>query len=262
MTSTEQPRVVIAPANTAARQRAQHVAAVLELPLAVDWRQSDAELALVIDIERAFLQRIEVNPPGPVIIDFAAPAMEHRRKGGQNELLGRAVGIRHGRYPRVFDATAGLGRDGYVLADSGCEVLLCERSPVLAWLLEQAVEWGMISAIEHVREASKRLTIITGDARNQCVPSGSVIYLDPMFPERRSHAAVKKDLAVLQVLHGGIPSDESEGEGLLTWALRQDIPRVVVKRPLKATALGGLKPAYQLKGKAVRFDVYVLGDLA
>lgn len=262
MTQVAAPAVVVTAANPAARARAQQVAETLGLPSTSDWQQSPAQLALIVDIEGASLQRIGPNPPGPVTINFAAPVMEHRRKGGQNELLGRAVGVKLGRYPCVFDATAGLGRDGFVLADSGCRVTLCERSSLLAWLLQQAVELGVISAVEHVREASARLTVVAGDAREQSLPAGCVIYLDPMFPERRSQAAVKKELAVLQVLHGGIPSDETEGEALLNWALQQDTPRVVIKRPLKAAPLGGLKPAYQLKGKAVRFDVHVLGDLA
>jgi len=255
------PDIVVCAASGAASQRARDVAAVLGLPSTNDWRQSSAQLALVIDVERASLQRIGPNPPGPVAIDFAAPAMEHRRKGGHNELLGRAVGVKQGRYPSVFDATAGLGRDGFVLADSGCQVTLCERSPVLAWLLQQAVELGAISGIDHVREASNRISVVNGDARDQLIVPGMVVYLDPMFPERRSQAAVKKDLALLQVLHGHTPEDESEAEALLTWALSQQTPRVVIKRPLKAPVLSGLKPAYQLKGKAVRFDVHVLGDL-
>jgi 16S rRNA (guanine1516-N2)-methyltransferase len=261
MTQASPSAVVVTAANHAALPRAQQVAETLGLPNTRDWRQSSAQLALIVDIDGASLQHICPNPPGPVAIDFAAPVMEHRRRGGQNELLARAVGVKLGRYPRVFDATAGLGRDGFVLADSGCRVTLCERSPVLAWLLQQAVELGAISAIDHVRDASARMSVIAGDACQQSGLTGCVIYLDPMFPERRSQAAVKKDLAVLQVLHGGAPSDETDGESLLVWALQQQTPRVVIKRPLKAPPLGGLKPAYQLKGKAVRFDVHVLGDL-
>ena len=261
MIAKNSPGIVIAASSAAALSRTKRLAASLGLALVADWRRAPASLALVVDVEQAWLQRIEPNPPGPVSIDFAAPAMEHRRKGGHNELLGRAVGIKQGRYPGVFDATAGLGRDGFVLADSGCRVSLCERSSVLSWLLEQAIEQGLISGIEHVRKAATRLSVIAGDARDQTVQAGTVIYLDPMFPERRSQSGVKKDLAVLQILHGGVPSDEAESEALLEWALQQDTPRIVVKRPLKAPVLGRRKPAYELKGKAIRFDVYVLGDL-
>ena len=79
-----------------------------------------------------------------VAVQFDSAAMQHRRKGGHNEMLGRAVGLKADRKPLIWDATGGLGRDAFVLADLGCEVTLCERMPVLAWLLDQAVELSLI----------------------------------------------------------------------------------------------------------------------
>ena len=76
-----------------------------------------------------------------------------------------------------------------------------------------------------------------------------------MFTERRGSAAVKKDLSVLQALHGSL---ENEDEQLLAWAMSQPVRRVVVKRPLKSPALDLRKPSHTIKGKAVRFDVYAL----
>ena len=66
--------------------------------------------------------------------------MRHRRRGGQNELLGKAVGV--GKKPAlaVLDATAGLGRDSFVLADLGCSVTLAEREPVVLALLADGLE--------------------------------------------------------------------------------------------------------------------------
>ena len=48
-----------------------------------------------------------------------------------------------------------------------------------------------------------------------------------------------------------------EAERLLRWALAQDVARVVVKRPVRAGYLAGLKPSHSIAGKAVRFDVHV-----
>jgi 16S rRNA (guanine1516-N2)-methyltransferase len=76
-----------------------------------------------------------------------------------------------------------------------------------------------------------------------------------MFTDRRSSAAVKKDLSVLQALHASV---ENEDEQLFVWAMSQPVRRVVVKRPLKSPALHHRKPSHVIKGKAVRFDVYVL----
>ncbi|MGB1140301.1 MAG: class I SAM-dependent methyltransferase, partial [Halioglobus sp.] len=71
-------------------------------------------------------------------------------------------------------------------------------------------------------------------------------------------AAVKKDLATLQVLLG--PQDD--GDELLEWALSQAVARVVVKRPPRAQALAGVEPSHCISGKAVRYDVHVLRGLA
>lgn len=258
MTASEAGTVahcVVSPANHGASRQAARIADELGLPLANDWRTCDADVALVIDVDRAGLQLIAANPPGPIFIDFASPTMEHRRKGGQNELLGRAVGVRKGRLPKVFDATAGLGRDGFVLADLGCTVTLAERSPVLGWLLGEAVVAAKISASEHVRVAGERLSVVTGDSTTMTVAPESVIYLDPMFTDRKSSAAVKKDLTVLQALHDGLPAG---AETLMNWSLAQEASRVVVKRPVKAPPLGPRSPSHSLAGKTVRFDVYVL----
>ncbi len=60
-----------------------------------------------------------------------------------------------------------------------------------------------------------------------------MIYLDPMFPARDKSAAVKKEMALFQVLlEGG--DWQQDSDGLLLWALEQDVARVVVKRPPRA----------------------------
>lgn len=202
--------------------------------------------------------------PGPVSADFGSAAMRHRRRGGQNELLGRAVGASASRQPAILDATAGLGRDGFVLADMGCSVTLCEREPVIAALLQ----WGLTAAAASedawLARVARRMALRTGDARDvfadRAVPA-EVIYLDPMFPPRDKSAAVKKEMALLQLL---LDSDTAphEAADLLAWALGQDVARVVVKRPTRAAPVAGAAPSHHIAGKAVRFDVYVRRALA
>lgn len=261
-------RCTVVPAQPGLLKRAQAVAAELSLPLLKHLPDTDGALALVIDYDRSWLQRCGAHSPGPVTVDFSDPAMLYRRKGGQNELLGRAVGIKSNRYPRVFDATAGLGRDAFVLADLGCQVILSERSPILAWLLNNGVNAALISQHQQVRDAAMRMQVKQGDS---CVvnfdtmefqkiervgialDAPRVIYLDPMFPEKKS-AAAKKDLALLQSLHA---HTNDTGEALLEWALAQSATRIVIKRPIKAPLLGAHKPSHSIAGKAVRFDVIV-----
>ena len=168
-------------------------------------------------------------------------------------MLGRAVGLKADRKPLIWDATGGLGRDAFVLADLGCEVMLCERMPVLAWLLDQAVQAAAVSGVDQIRAAAARMSVLAVDSKTQRTPAGTVIYLDPMFPERKKAAAVKKEAAMLQYLAD--PVDDCET--LWQWAWDQPVERIVVKRPLRAPILGHIRPAHTLKGKSVRFDVFI-----
>ena len=188
-----------------------------------------------------------------VAVQFDSAAMQHRRRGGHNEMLGRAVGLKADRKPLIWDATGGLGRDAFVLADLGCEVTLCERVPVLAWLLDQAVQAAAVSGVDQVRAAAGRMSVLAADSKTQRASDGTVIYLDPMFPERKKAAAVKKEAAMLQ--HLADQADDSES--LWQWAWDQPVERIVVKRPLRAPILGHIRPAHTLKGKSVRFDVFI-----
>ena len=72
-------------------------------------------------------------------------------------------------------------------------------------------------------------------------------------------AAVKKEMALVQsLLQAGVRGNDADD--LLAWALQQSVRRVVVKRPPRASALGGNKPSHQLLSKAIRYDVYTLGS--
>jgi len=219
-----------------------------------------ADAVIRLDGDRLAVQRTGRSVPGPVEVDFGAPAMRHRRGAGGGELLSRALGVSPRRAGRVVDATAGLGRDAFVLADLGCEVLLCERHPVIAALLASGLERAADPGDPWLAGVVPRMSLWPGDAR--AVPSTAVdgahgIYLDPMFPPRSKRAKVKKEMAFFQFL---LEADGAAGEpvDLLRWALGRDVARVVVKRPPRAQALGDRPPSHCIEGKAVRYDVYVL----
>jgi 16S rRNA (guanine1516-N2)-methyltransferase len=100
------------------------------------------------------------------------------------------------------------------------------------------------------------MKVLWGDSRQRVVEGFDVIYIDPMFPERAKTAAVKKDLATVQALHTDSTVVNDPGD-LLMWALAQPVERIVMKRPVKAPALGSAKPSHSIRGKTVRFDVFV-----
>jgi 16S rRNA (guanine1516-N2)-methyltransferase len=227
--------------------RAQAAAAQLTLPYNPALRSDDIEL--IVGEAGAWLETAGLK----VAIRYDSAAMLHRRHGGQNELLGRAVGVKSDRHPVVFDATGGLGRDAFVLADLGCRVTLCEQTPALAWLLQDAILCAQVSRHEAVRDAAGRMTVHAGNSEAQSLGAATVIYIDPMFPERKKAAAVKKEAMMLQYLS----ASNDGGESLMNWASQQAVDRIVVKRPVKAPVLGERKASFILSGKSVRFDVFV-----
>jgi 16S rRNA (guanine1516-N2)-methyltransferase len=203
--------------------------------------------------------RLELLPqgeaaPGPIAVDFEDGRMQHRRRAGHNEPLGRAVGVGKWDDLLVADATAGLGRDSYVLADLGCRVTMMEQSPAVFALLRDGLERGRASEDKRVAAACGRMLLERGAAESLLeAASYDVVYLDPMFPARHKSARVKKEMWLFQQL----ADTRVPAPGLLDAALKAASRRVVVKRPARAAPLGERKPAFEIPGKTVRFDVYL-----
>ena len=246
----------VCPSSGADRQRAHRIATELGLSCVNRLTEVTTPVALVVDVQRSWLQRVSEPILGPVSVDFASSAMLHRRRAGHNEPIGRAVGVKADRFPTVFDATAGLGRDAFVLADLGCQITLCEQLAPVAHLLAEAVSIAKLSTVQKVQMAAERMTVTCADSTGLDASGYDVIYLDPMFPERSKTAAVKKDLATLQALRHDSDQD-IDATALLAWAKQQSVSRIVVKRPVKADVVGKVKPSHSIVGKTVRYDVFV-----
>ena len=182
--------------------------------------------------------------------------MAHRRQfgGGSGQMIAKAVGVAPGVRPRVLDATAGLGRDAFVLASLGCEMTLIERQPLIAALLEDGLARAALSA--EVAPIVARMHLLVGNAielmTGWAQEPPQVIYLDPMFPHRDKSALVKKEMRLFRPFVG----DDLDAPALLEAALALASHRVVVKRPRKAPIIEGQKPGYVLEGKSSRYDIY------
>lgn len=186
--------------------------------------------------------------------DFARLMPRLRRDRVSRELLVRAARVRGVDAPTVVDATAGLGEDALLLAAAGFDVTLCERDPVIALLLQDAL--CRAAQDERLAGFAARMTLVPGDAVDTLAAlpmAPDVVFLDPMFPERRRRAATNKKLALFQQLER--PCEDEEG--LMRAALAARPRKVVVKRPLKGPYLAGVKPSSSLAGKVVRYDVYI-----
>lgn len=196
--------------------------------------------------------------------DFHGAGMGYRRaKGGRcSEMIAKAVGLRRQKLPTVLDATAGLGVDAFVLASLGCCVTMLERVPAVRALLQDGLRRALAHAAEKdpgLQTIMDRMQLLGSDARDyfQQLPEAErpeVVYLDPMFPERKKSAAVKKEMQLFHHLIG--PDKDADQVCHAARAIARD--RVVVKRPRTAPALAACTPSYSIEGKRNRYDVYLI----
>ena len=157
-------------------------------------------------------------------------------------------------HPVAVDATAGMGEDALLLAAAGYEVILFEQDAVIAALLRDTLERG--SHHPALRDIIGRMKLIEGDSIKllpTSVRDPDVVYLDPMFPERRKSGLINKKLQLFQKLEQPCMREEE----LLDAALSVHPKKIIIKRPLKGAYLAGRKPGYSVKGKAIRYDCIV-----
>lgn len=218
---------------------------------------AESILALVLTNERLELRKLDEPKLGAIAVNFVDGTMAHRRKfgGGRGEAVAKAVGIKGDYLPSVIDATAGLGRDAFVLAAVGCKVLLVERNPIVAALLEDGLNRAYQDS--EIGEFMQERMILA-DVRNisQLDPTlhgADVVYLDPMYPHKQKSALVKKEMRVFQHLVGADLDSDDFFEPAKALAKK----RVVVKRPDYAPFLAEQKPDFSQTTKNHRFDVYL-----
>lgn len=139
---------------------------------------------------------------------------------------------------------------------------MLERNAIVFNLLQDGIARASQSEDSSLREIIARMALLSGDARSYLQVSmandyADVIYMDPMFPERKKSAKVKKEM---QAFHQIVGADEDAAE-LLPLALERARYRLVIKRSTSAGYLADLQPSYSLEGKSTRFDIFALRKL-
>ena len=227
------------------RPRVCHWGEVLDL-VEVAKRPADASgYYLWFDGRRLRLYR-DQDPRGVCLsADDLAPRMTFAGE------LARACGVTRVHRPHVVDAMAGLGIEGMTLAGLGCRVTLFERLPALWALLDDFLTVNPRFGSE----------LYCGDSRawldgrtNACCDT---LYLDPMFLPRSKKALPGKAMQYVRALVDELPRQANELDLTACWIDRVACvarERVVLKRRKNDVAIGD--PAWQVRGRMIRFDVY------
>jgi 16S rRNA (guanine1516-N2)-methyltransferase len=189
-------------------------------------------------------------------IDFVAGPVAHRFRfgGGRGQPLAKAMGLTDGKTPAIVDATAGLGRDSFLLASLGAKVMMIERSPRMHALLADGLERAAQEGGE-LQEIVSRMTLFLGDAKD-LLPQLDVeaVLVDPMHPARKKSALVKLELRQVREIVG----EDDNALELMQVALQCAKKRVVLKWPVNAEPIAGVRPfSHQIFGKTMRYDVFM-----
>ncbi len=187
-------------------------------------------------------------------LDFRQGNYRYRQQAIGKEPLLNAVKIQKKLPKTLIDATPGVLKDSFMLANRGIQITAIERNPLLYIMVRKA--------LSHINSNTNSLTnsiIIDyhfGDAKD-LLPNfhADIIYLDPMYPAKRKSAQVKKEM---QILHQVIGTD-SDSDDLFHIA-KQQSTRLVIKRPSYATPIADSKPSFSYstdKRGATRFDIYL-----
>lgn len=232
-------------------ERIYHLIQLLNLK-----HDNNCSMALLVNFNSLELYDRENLKQKSIKVDFTSKKNHYRcsvfRK--KNEILSKVIGIKKHYSPFILDATAGLGNDAFILAFLGCKVIMVERHPIVAALLQDGLQRGY----EDKKIGfwlKKRLHLLVEDSLNMLelsIPKPDVIYLDPMYPTNKKKALPKKNMQIFRKLIG----QNYDSEKLLNISRKLAKKRIIVKRPYYAKPLSKDKTNFVIKSKNHRFDIY------
>lgn len=188
----------------------------------------------------------------PLSVDFAQPDFLRRlqQAGKSSELVARAV--RAGDGVRVLDCTAGLGRDGFLLAWLGCDVTMLERSGTLYEMLRDGLRRARKDS--RLYDAAARIHLVNIEAVGwlRMRWDYDALLIDPMFPDKAGSAQVKGPMQLMQRFLG---TDE-DATTLLNAARATGCERIVLKRPAKGSWRPPYTPVTTFKSRNGLYEIY------
>ena len=183
--------------------------------------------------------------------DFLKGRLFNRLKRIEHEsLIKKAIGKNKVKL-KIFDATAGSLIDSIIFLKLGHRVVACEQSKILYRLLDDA-----ISRAKNEYNFFENLSFINSDSA-KIVDShldSDIFYFDPMFKDIKQNT---KRSGTLQKIGNVLSIErlEDTSEQIFNQMLKKKYKKIV-KRPIKSNPLHE-KINYQVKGKAIRYDIYI-----
>ena len=184
--------------------------------------------------------------------DFLKGRLFNRLKRIEHEsLIKKAIGKNKAQL-KIFDATAGSLIDTIIFLKLGHIVVACEQSKILFRLLNDAIlrakkEYDFFDNLLFINSDSALIIDSYLDS--------DIFYFDPMFEEVKQNI---KRSGTLQKIGNVLSFEKLEDTSaqIFDHMLKKKYKKVIVKRPIKSNPLYE-KINYQVKGKAIRYDVYV-----
>ena len=184
--------------------------------------------------------------------DFLKGRLFNRLKRIDHEsLIKKAIGKNKAQL-KIFDATAGSLIDTIIFLKLGHKVVACEQSKILYRLLNDAIlrakkEYDFFDNLSFINSDSAVIIDSYLDS--------DIFYFDPMFEEVKQNT---KRSGTLQKIGNVLSFEKLEDTSaqIFDHMLKKKYKKVIVKRPIKSKPLYE-KINYQVKGKAIRYDVYV-----
>ena len=184
--------------------------------------------------------------------DFLKGRLFNRLKRIEHEsLIKKAIGKNKVKL-KIFDATAGSLIDSIIFLKLGHRVVACEQSKILYRLLDDAIlraknEYNFFENLSFINSDSAKIVDYHLDS--------DIFYFDPMFKDIKQNI---KRSGTLQKIGNVLSIErlEDTSEQIFNQMLKKKYKKIIVKRPIKSNPLYE-KINYQVKGKAIRYDIYI-----
>jgi len=184
--------------------------------------------------------------------DFLKGRLFNRLKRIEHEsLIKKAIGKNKVKL-KIFDATAGSLIDSIIFLKLGHRVVACEQSKILYRLLDDAIlraknEYNFFENLTFINSDSAKIVESHSDS--------DIFYFDPMFKDIKQNI---KRSGTLQKIGNVLSLErlEDTSQQIFNQMLKKKYKKIIVKRPIKSNPLHE-KINYQVKGKAIRYDIYI-----